>query len=96
VAGPGQRPARPRHRLHSPGTAIHDVFETSGGTCPVDQLSKDYTARRQGIPVDDQDGDLLPDVDDAITRTIAAIWFGITSGYLTLAGSHHIPRKYLR
>ena len=41
-------------------------------------------------------GDLLPDVDDAITRTVtAAIWFGITTGYLTLTGSYHIPRKFL-
>lgn len=37
-----------------------------------------------------------PDVDDAITHTVtAAIWFGITTGYLTLTGSYHIPRKYL-
>jgi hypothetical protein len=33
---------------------------------------------------------------DAITRTVtAAIWFGITTGYLTLTGSYRIPRKFL-
>jgi hypothetical protein len=35
-------------------------------------------------------------VDDAITRTVtAAIWFGITTGYLTLTGTYRIPRKFL-
>ncbi len=44
----------------------------------------------------DRHGDLLPEVDTAITRTVtAAIWFGITTGYLTLTGSYHVPRKYL-
>jgi hypothetical protein len=29
-----------------------------------------------------------------ITRTVtAAIWFGITTGYLTLIGSYHMPRR---
>jgi hypothetical protein len=36
-----------------------------------------------------------PDVLDAITHTVsAAIWFGLTTGYLTLTGRYHI-RKYL-
>jgi len=49
-----------------------------------------------GITVDGADGDLRPGIDDAITCTvIASIWFGITTGYLTLAGSYHIPRKFL-
>ena len=44
----------------------------------------------------DEHGHLRPEVDAAITRTVtAAIWFGITTGYLTLTGSYHIPRKYL-
>jgi len=35
-------------------------------------------------------------VDDAITRTVAtAIWFGLTTGYLTLAGRLSHPRKLL-
>lgn len=44
----------------------------------------------------DERGDLLPEVDDAITGLItAAIWFGITTGYFTLTGSYSIPRKFL-
>ena len=44
----------------------------------------------------DEHGDLLAEVDDAITRTVTtAIWFGITTGYLTPTGSYHIPRKFL-
>jgi hypothetical protein len=32
----------------------------------------------------------------AITRTVtASIWFGITTGYLTLAGSYQVPRRFL-
>jgi hypothetical protein len=46
--------------------------------------------------VNDQHGDPRPDIRDAITRTVsAAIWFGLTSGYLTLAGRYHILRKFL-
>jgi hypothetical protein len=42
--------------------------------------------------VHDEHGNLLPGADDAVTRTVtAAIWFGITTGYLTLAGSCRIP-----
>ena len=33
---------------------------------------------------------------DAISHTIsAAIWFGLTTGYLTLTGRYTIPRKFL-
>jgi hypothetical protein len=64
----------------------------------VDQLCEDWLnlARRAGIAVDDEHDDLRPDVLDAITRTVsAAIWFGLTTGYLTLTSSYHIPRKFL-
>ena len=64
----------------------------------VDQLCEEWLelARGRGIPVHDKHGDLLPDVDDAITHTVsAAIWFGLTTGYLSLTGSYHIPRKFL-
>lgn len=50
----------------------------------VDQLCEEWLelARGRGIPVHDKHGDLLPDVDDAITHTVsAAIWFGLTTGY---------------
>jgi hypothetical protein len=34
--------------------------------------------------VNDERGDLLPELDDTITGLITtAIWFGITTGYLT-------------
>ena len=40
------------------------------------------------------DGDPRPDVLDAIEHTVAAaIWFGITTGCLTLTGSYDIPGK---
>jgi hypothetical protein len=74
--------------------AINDVFATSDGTCPVDQLGTDWldTACQHGIPVEDEDGDLLPGVDEALTHTVsAAIWFGITTGYLTLAAATTSP-----
>jgi hypothetical protein len=39
-------------------------------------------------------GDLLPEVDEAVTGLITTtIWFGITAGYLTLTGSHGIPAR---
>jgi hypothetical protein len=45
---------------------------------------------------DDLASDLLSEVDDAVTDLItSAIWFGITTGYLTLAGSYQIPRRFL-
>jgi hypothetical protein len=77
---------------------IRETFTTSDGRCHVDQLCEGWLnlARRAGIAVDDEHGDLRPDVLDAITRTVsAAIWFGITTGYLTLTSSYRIPRKFL-
>jgi hypothetical protein len=77
---------------------MYDVFTTGNGISPVEQFIEDWyeLARRCGIAVHDEHGDLRPDVDDAITRTVTApIWFGITTGYLALAGSYHIPRRYL-
>lgn len=71
-----------------PGTSI----------TPVEQLIEDWyeLARQCGITVNDEHGELRPDIDDAITRTVtASIWFGITTGYLTLAGSYHVPRRLL-
>ncbi len=82
----------------APEQAIYEAFATSYGRSHVDQLYEDWLelVRQRGIPMDDEHGDLLPDVDDAITHTVsAAIWFGITTGYMTLTGSYHIPRKFL-
>jgi hypothetical protein len=45
--------------------------------------------------VDDEHGELRSDVVDAISHTIsAAIWYGLTTGYLTLTGSYHIPASF--
>jgi hypothetical protein len=77
---------------------IYEVFVTSDGQYQVDQLCEGWLelARQRGLAVDDEHGDLLPDVLDAISHTVsAAIWFGLTTGYLTLTGSYHIPRKFL-
>lgn len=44
----------------------------------------------------DARGDLLPEVEDAVTGLItAAVWFGITAGYLTLTSSCSIPHRFL-
>jgi hypothetical protein len=94
MARPGQRPA-PRPRPADLEQDIYEAFVTGDGHHhPVDQLCENWLnlARQAGIAVDDEHGDLRPDVLDAITHTIsAAIWFGLTTGYLTLTGSYHIP-----
>jgi putative transposase len=46
--------------------------------------------------VDDRHGNLPPGVPEAISRTVpAAGWSGLTTGYLTLAGSYRLPRRFL-
>lgn len=79
--------------------AIYEAFVTSDGWHPVDRRCEGWLdqARQCGLAVDDEQGDLpRPDVLDAITRTVAAaIWFGLTTGYLTLTGKYTIPRKFL-
>ena len=76
---------------------ILEAFVTSDGH-QVDQLCNDWLdrARHCGLAVEDQNGELRPDVLDAISHTVsAAIWFGLTAGYLTLTGRFTIPRKFL-
>ncbi len=79
--------------------AIYEAFVTRDGHAQVDLLCEDWleVARQCGIAVDDGHGNLLPDVLDAISHTVsAAIWYGLTTGYLTMTGgSYHIPRKFL-
>lgn len=44
--------------------------------------------------MDEEHSDLLPGVLEIISRTVsAAIWSGLTTGYLTLAGSYRIARQ---
>jgi hypothetical protein len=77
---------------------LHDLFAPGTRITPVEQLIEDWyeLARQCGINVNDQDGELRPDIDAAITRiVVASIWFGITTGYLTLAGSYQVPRRFL-
>jgi hypothetical protein len=64
---------------------LHDVFAAGTTITPVEQLIEDWyeLARECGINVTGAGGELRPDIDQAITRTVtAAIWFGITTGYL--------------
>ena len=80
------------------GRSRCEAFETGDGGNLVDQVHGTWLglARQHGIPVTDEHGDLLPGLDSAITGTItAAIWSGITTGYLTIAGSYYIPRRFL-
>ena len=75
-----------------------DVFGADQGTSPVERLIDDWydLARQCGINVNDEHDELRPDIDEAITRTVtAAVWFGITAGYLTLAGSYSTPRRLM-
>lgn len=77
---------------------LHDMFAPGTPVTPVEQLIEDWyeLARECGITVNDEDGELRPDIDAAITRTVtASVWFGITTGYLTLAGSYQVPRRFL-
>jgi hypothetical protein len=65
---------------------VIDVFGADHGISPVEQLIDDWydLARKCGITVTDEDGELRPGIDQAITRTVtASVWFGIASGYLT-------------
>jgi len=73
-----------------------DVFGADSAISRVGQLIDDWheLARKCGITVTDEDDELRPDTDQAITRTVtASIWFGITTGYLTLTGSYGIPGR---
>jgi len=77
---------------------IYEAFVTSDGHAQVDLLCEGWLdlARQSGITVDDGHGNLLPDALDAISHTVsAAIWFALTTGYLTLTGRYHLPRKFL-
>jgi hypothetical protein len=77
---------------------MDEAFKDSDGTHLTDQFycRWETIADRHGFPVHDEHGDLLPEVDDEVTGLItAAIWFGITTGYLTLAGSYQVPRRFL-
>jgi hypothetical protein len=77
---------------------MYEAFRASDGTSLTDQFycRWEEVASEHGFAVTDECGDLMPEVDDAVTGLVtAAIWFGITTGYLTLAGSYHIPRRFL-
>lgn len=74
--------------------AIYEAFVTRDGHHQVDKLCDGWLdlARQCGLAVEGQDGELLIDVLDAISHTISqAIWFGLTTGYLTLTGRYTSP-----
>jgi len=86
-------------RLSDLERAIYEVFATSDGWHPVDQLCEDWLdlARQRGLAVADQNGELPPDVLDAISHTVSAvIWFGLTTGYLRLTGRYAFPASSCR
>lgn len=82
-----------------PADLEQEISDAFGGNSPVDQLCEDWlkAARQRGITVDDEHGEILFDVLETISDTVtAAIWFGLTTGYMTITGScYNIPRKFL-
>jgi hypothetical protein len=82
-----------------PAALEHEIYEAFGGNSPVDRLCDDWlkTARERGITVDDEHGEILPDVLHIITRTItAAFWSGLTTGHFTITRRRYsIPRQFL-
>lgn len=87
MAGPGRRHSAPDLDLADLEQAIYEGFVTSDSWHPVDQLCEHWLdlASQCGLAVDDEQGDLPPDRHARHhSRTIsAAIWFGLTTGYLT-------------
>jgi hypothetical protein len=77
---------------------LHDLFASGSSITPVEQLVEDWyeLARQCGINVNDEDGELRPDVDEAITRIVtASVWFGITAGHHAITGgAHSVPRRF--
>jgi hypothetical protein len=77
---------------------LHDLFAHGASVTPVEQLVEDWyeLARQCGINVNDEDGELRPDVDEAITRIVtASVWFGITAGHHAITGgAHSVPRRF--
>ena len=78
--------------------ALHLLFAPGSAISPVEQLIEDWyeLARQCGINVNDENGELRPDVDEAITRVVtASIWFGITTGHHAVAGGvQFVPRQF--
>ena len=76
-----------------------EISDAFGGNSPLDQLCEDWleAARERGITVDDEDGDILPDIIRTISPVItAAFWSGLTTGHFTIAGGRYVvPRKLM-
>jgi hypothetical protein len=76
-----------------------EISDAFGGNSPVDQLCDDWlnAARERGVTVDDEDGEILPDVLETISRVItAAFWSGLTTGHHAIAGGRYfVPRKLM-
>jgi hypothetical protein len=89
-------PTLGRQDLHE---AIYSEFRTHDGQHHVDRLCDEWlaAAREIGLAVEDDDGDLLPDVCEAITHTVSeAIWFALTEGYATMTGGRYdVPHRFL-
>jgi hypothetical protein len=87
MAGPGLRqgcvPALDPAALEQ---AIYKALAASDSHAQCGQICEDWLglARQRGMPVDEH-GDLLPGVLEVISRTVWAVWFGLTAGYLIAA-----------
>jgi hypothetical protein len=81
-----------------PAILEQGIYDAFGGDSPVHVLCDDWleAARQHGITVDGEDGEILPDVLDTISRVItAAFWSGLTAGHFTIAGgTYYVPRKF--
>jgi hypothetical protein len=77
---------------------MHDALRTSDGTHLLDQLYLRWEeiAQQHGFTVNDGSGDILPELNEAVTDLItAAIWFGVTTGHHAIAGGvHFVPSKF--
>jgi hypothetical protein len=70
---------------------LYDFF----GIDRLDPMCDEFidAARNCGLAVTDDDGDLRPDLLNAVTAAVVrGIWFGLTEAYMDIMGHVHIPR----
>jgi hypothetical protein len=81
-----------------PAVLEQEICDAFGGSSPVDELCDDWleAARERGITVDDEDGEILPDVLDIISRALtAAFWSGLTTGHFTITRRRYFISRQL-
>ena len=76
-----------------------EIYDAFGGNSPINELCGDWlnAARKRGITVDDEDGEILSDILETISRVLtAAFWSGLTTGHHAIAGGRYfVPRKLM-